>query len=407
MTMSGALEFNQENLAHRILSLLEQQIDVDLESTSSPAMRSHPLIIVPGTLATSQIGKWPLYGSDEATMTWLRRTGAIPLSLPPLPLSEEDPLQVLTDDFAFCDAFDLFWTYLLSLDVAGLCLAGGGDLYSCFYGQQLSAETDAPELWRDIWELWLALIGWLLRWPTLGICRGMQLMNVALGGGITQDLRAAWRKLWATYDREMLPLVRHRARTLPPTPRTFVPHAIHLDPKSQFAQVLQSSGLTNSPQTLAGCLSMHHQAVGVVLPSGKIVGGPLAHGLSVAALAPDGVIEAFEYKQIPDETSIRQRFYVAVQFHPEWMRDDPLALSLARGFVRECASYVPLSRTQLGTLYTPIRAWLRARTQARQRAVSQAPFHNYDRGGGVSKPKHAAERGDADERTHPAVKSGR
>ena len=79
-------------------------------------------------------------------------------------------------------------------ELDGLILTGGGDLYSCLYGQTPHPQAETPDMWRDVWERYIALLAWLLCIPTLGICRGMQLMNVVLGGTLYQDLQAQWPK---------------------------------------------------------------------------------------------------------------------------------------------------------------------------------------------------------------------
>jgi gamma-glutamyl-gamma-aminobutyrate hydrolase PuuD len=86
----------------------------------------------------------------------------------------------------------VLWPVVRELD--GLILAGGGDLTSCLYGKPPHPQTETPDAWRDVWERYVALLAWLLCIPPLGICRGMQLMNVALGGTLYRDLRAQWPK---------------------------------------------------------------------------------------------------------------------------------------------------------------------------------------------------------------------
>src|SRR5579885_1861668 len=73
-------------------------------------------------------------------------------------------------------------------DVAGLVLTGGEDLDPKFFGEEPHAATGAPHHARDAYELALARRAYEIRVPTLAICRGIQVMNVALGGSLVQDI---------------------------------------------------------------------------------------------------------------------------------------------------------------------------------------------------------------------------
>jgi len=343
------------DLPGEVLSLLQRQQE-------APALLAYasarPLIAVPGLLVTNQNGRWPIFGSDGATMNALRRVGAHPLSLPSMPLLEGDPLSILGDERAFAEAFDTLWSYITRLHIQGVCLPGGGDLYSCLYYQQTGPQTESGTIWLDLWERYLLLIGWLLRWPTFGICRGMQHMNVILGGGLIQDLRAQWRSLWQSDDYEMLPMLRHRPLVRSCTPETFLPHDVYVTPQSMLAQVLQLDGAATAPHILDACLSQHHQAVGVVLPDGT-VRGMVAEGLHVEAISSDGVIEALAHQEHLTGSETWKRWYLGVQWHPEWMVNDYWAQELFRGFAQECRAYRPLSPSQLQELEPAVRAWIR------------------------------------------------
>lgn len=159
------------------------------------------------------------------------------------------------DDRTFALLFRVFWPMVRELD--GLMLTGGSDLTSCLYGQPPHPQTETSDTWRDVWERYIALLSWLLCIPTLGIGRGMQLMNVALGG--TLYLAVAVR-VRGTLDRPYLDVV----------------------------------------------LSMHHQAVEALAP-----------GMGMAATSPDGVIEAFEER---DATRwwVGVQFHPAWMTHFSW-----------------------------------------------------------------------------------------
>lgn len=345
-----------QNLLDEVRSLLIQQ--TQKLPTPLTAASARPLIVVPGSFGTTQIGRWPMFGSDAPTLNALLRVGANPLSLASLPLIEGDPLRILTDDTAFEAAFEVIWSFVTQLKIQGVCLQGGGDLYSCLYHQPVGPQTSAENLWQDVWDRYLLLIGWVLRWPTLGICRGMQHMNVMLGGDLIQDLRTQWRSFWTSRDYRPLPLLRHRPLARYCTPETFCSHDVHVNRPSKLAHVLRVDGAADAPYVLERCLSQHHQAIGVVMPDGTVQ-GVMAEGLHVGAIASDGVIEAIEWHEQRVDFDARERWFVGVQWHPEWMLDNFWAQELFRSFTQECRTYAPLSPSQLHELKPAVRAWIR------------------------------------------------
>ncbi len=159
--------------------------------------------------------------------------------------------------------------------ISGLILSGGGDIDPSHYGGTPHRANYGISLERDGFEI--ALAGAALTRPDLPllcICRGMQVLNVALGGDLVSHIPDH-------YGNEVL----HRHRT-----RRHVEHPVHIEPSSQVARIL---GTTEMPVR-----SWHHQAV-----------GRLGRGLRAVAWAADGVIEAVEADQLP--------FSIAVQWHPE------------------------------------------------------------------------------------------
>lgn len=170
--------------------------------------------------------------------------------------------------------------FTLANSVHGLLLSGGGDVHPRRYGQPLhGAEVESIDEARDELELTLTHAALTADLPLLAICRGIQVLNVALGGGLVQHIDG-----------------HHR----PPPNRTIV-HDVQVTPDSRLAHVWGSD-------TTLQVNSSHHQAIN---------DGCLAPGLRVAARSrPDGqVIEAVE--------SPEHRWVVGVQWHPERVAEVP------------------------------------------------------------------------------------
>lgn len=156
----------------------------------------------------------------------------------------------------------------------GLVMAGGGDICPSRYGGTGHPTIYSVDAHRDESELQLVRAALDRRLPLLCICRGMQLLNVALGGTLHPHLPDV-------YGENLL----HRA-----PPRVPVAHEIDLSEESRLAKIM--GGPT------AACVSWHHQSVD----------RPGA-GCQVVARAADGVVEAIEVENRPE--------VVAVQWHPE------------------------------------------------------------------------------------------
>jgi len=165
----------------------------------------------------------------------------------------------------------------------GVLLSGGGDIEPALFGEAAHPATCEIEPERDRVELTLARRVVERNMPCLAICRGIQVLNVALGGSLMQDIPAQMpAALPHSFDRAT-------------TPRNYLAHPVQIDPASQLARVMQLE--------VARTNSWHHQAIRQV-----------ADRLRVTAVAPDGVIEAVE---VPG-----QRFVIGVQWHPEWLFEE-------------------------------------------------------------------------------------
>src|SRR5574337_917615 len=180
--------------------------------------------------------------------------------------------------------------YLNTID--GLLLTGGADIHPSFYGQIVLERCGEIDEERDRFEVELVHAARRRDLPLLAICRGLQVLNVALGGSLYQDL---------SYRRETDPV--HQS----PRERRGEPvHQVTIAEGSRLAAIL---GVRELRVT-----STHHQIIRDVAP-----------GLSVNALAPDGVIEGVEGPG---------RLLIAVHWHPERMAArHPEQLALFRALV--------------------------------------------------------------------------
>lgn len=168
-----------------------------------------------------------------------------------------------------------------TLDFDALCLTGGGDIEPSRYGERAAAETEDVDPARDDLELVLLRAALDRDIPVLGICRGFQLINVALGGKLLQHVEGHTRSLGELH-----------------------PHSATAAPGSRYAAACGDRA--------HGVNSSHHQAVTDDL---------LAPGL-VPTVRIDGFVEAFE--------DPGHRWVVAVQWHPE--RTDQVSDDAARIF---------------------------------------------------------------------------
>jgi putative glutamine amidotransferase len=168
--------------------------------------------------------------------------------------------------------------------VDGLILTGGEDLDPTWYGAEPSAWLSPPSRERDLFELALFAVARQREMPILGICRGIQLINVGMGGTLFQDLPTEWPGT-----------VNHR----PDGPRNSRSHRVRLEPGSRAAEALGATTVIVN--------SSHHQGI-----------KELAPGLLATGWTDDKLIEAVE---APADTP----WLLAVQWHPEEMHEDQLA----------------------------------------------------------------------------------
>ena len=186
--------------------------------------------------------------------------------------------------------------------LAGLVLPGGGDLEPALYHAAPHPTTNSIDPDRDQAEIWLARQALADAKPLLGICRGLQVLNVAAGGSLIQDLPTERPEADAHYFR------------YPDYPLDYPAHNVQVEEDSLLARVVGEPILEVN--------SRHHQALQAVAPS-----------LAVVGRAPDGVIEAVE--------SPRHPFALAVQWHPENLQAQPAMRALFAQFVATAAQRRP------------------------------------------------------------------
>ncbi len=179
--------------------------------------------------------------------------------------------------------------------VDGIMLPGGGDIHPRFFNDDVSEFSRGIHELRDKVELTLARWSYEDDRPVLGICRGHQVINVALGGTLLHDITATLNGNALAHDQEI---------------RTTLAHEVQINPNSRLATLLETDCLPVN--------SLHHQAV-----------KDLAPPLTATAYSSDGIIEGIE---VPEA-----RFCVGVQWHPEdIVQQSPPMQTLFRRFVETC-----------------------------------------------------------------------
>jgi putative glutamine amidotransferase len=214
-----------------------------------------PLIGITCATHTTGSGR-PLFGLYQSYVGAVASAGGAPVLIPSLGSTELESLRSLLE----------------SLD--GLLLPGGADIEPSAYGAAPHPKLGGIDTPLDETELQLARWALTEEIPVLGICRGQQVLNVAAGGTLYQDIPS-----------ELPGALTHRLE-----PRDAIAHDIQVEADSRLADLL---GATDVPVN-----SLHHQSVRDV-----------AAGFEVVARASDGVIEGLECPGHP--------FAVSVQFHPE------------------------------------------------------------------------------------------
>ena len=203
----------------------------------------------------------------------------------PVMLADTADQEALRRDFASCD---------------GLLLPGGADISPSLYGENAHTKCGKPNATRDLSEPFLLALALEQGKPVLGICRGCQLLNVALGGSLWQDIS----EMEDPHPGHMAFLRRARH--------------VHNVTLSQDSLLPRTGGLS-----VHGVNTMHHQALRRIAPC-----------LKVCAVSEDGITEAVQHVIAP--------FVLGVQWHPEHLfPKDAFARDIFRAFVSACRNNIP------------------------------------------------------------------
>jgi putative glutamine amidotransferase len=184
-------------------------------------------------------------------------------------------------------------------ELDGFLLAGGDDCNPAVYGEERHPTVEPMDSRRQDNDLALAEAARQHNVPTLGICLGLQVMNVAAGGTLIQDIDSQ-------HDTE----IRHAS-----IPEDRARHDVIIEQGTQLASVLPAAELNVN--------SSHHQAIRKV-----------GQGLRVTALAPDGIVEGLEDPRHP--------FYLGVQWHPEDMVGEASGSALFAAFIEAARKHAQM-----------------------------------------------------------------
>jgi putative glutamine amidotransferase len=222
---------------------------------------------------------WPMLSTPKSYTQALIRAGAVPVLVP-----VNTPSSLLPDLLARLD---------------GIIFTGGGDIETSRFNGQPHAKVYGVDLERDEIELEMVEQMIAAQMPFLGICRGFQVINVALGGSLyTHILDQLEGALDHSYN--------------PAYPTDHPAHTVRLKPGSQLAEIFGVEQINVN--------SLHHQGAEL-----------LASQLEATGWAPDGLTESFT---LPDHP-----FGLGVQWHPEWMPDDEIQPRLFAAFRQAAADY--------------------------------------------------------------------
>ncbi len=250
-----------------------------------PSQRQQPIIGITANVSDGNVSLLPGYYKS------IIKAGGIPMVIPP-----SDDMSIIA---GLLDSVD------------GILLSGGADINPLFMGEEPVNELHNINPYRDRQELLIVKMAANRQIPIFGICRGLQVMNVALGGTIYQDI----------YSQIDGKLIKHSQDL----DRAYASHLVNLEEDSMLSQIINATTLPVN--------SFHHQAIKDVAP-----------GFKVCAIASDGVIEAIE--------STEYKSMIGVQWHPECfiLNNDECMMPLFDWLIGEASSFKKAKRIHEKTL---------------------------------------------------------
>jgi len=242
---------------------------------------SRPLIAVAGRIAAAgRVSRSAIAFAGRVYLDAVLRAGGEPLTVSPREMRHEDALDLL-------ERFD------------GLVLMGGADVDPNLYGQHRQPHVYGVNPEQDHFEIALVHAALAQRKPSLAVCRGIQLVNVALGGTLIQHIGE-------------IPGAGQHAPDKFPAGQDYVLHDVTIEKGTRLAGAMKT--------TAARVASFHHQGIDRV-----------AKGLKVSATSPDGLVEGLEH-------SGTGQWLLGVQWHPEdTAATDPHQQNLYDALVKRAA----------------------------------------------------------------------
>lgn len=205
--------------------------------------------------------------------------------------------------------------------VDGLLFTGGGDVDPSYFGEEASPKLGNISPIRDEMEIKLCREALERDMPVLGICRGAQLINIAMGGTVYQDLESQWGEKIGRCEEnrsdaengESKEVRRELLKHSQGAPGWYGIHEVFFKEGSKIENIMGVKALRVN--------SFHHQAVCKIAPN-----------FCISGWSPDGVVEAIE--------SVEHRFAIGVQWHPErmWEKDRRMLLPFA-ALIRACRDF--------------------------------------------------------------------